>query len=200
MSSIKERMAALQAAQSSSSAPKPLTSGPPPGSGGGKLAALKANVTIPMAPGGGVAKPNGDAAAKEVGSCTPGTASAGGGASGRVAALRASMSSTPTAPNSTEGEGGDKPRTARSGGRIAGLRNSIAGSIPMALPGMGSPPGMKLGGSGSKKPTKPEDYGLDRCLTLDRPCAHKDRKPPSPNSGGSSPGGKPDLKKRGQSL
>jgi len=205
MSSIKERMAALQAAQSSSPAgPKPLTGGPPSGSGGGKVAALKANVTIPMTPGsGGGAKPGGGGPAKDVGFRTPGAASAGGGASGesggKVAALRANMSIPTASPSaSTEGEADDKPRSARSGGRIAGLRSSIAGSIPMAMPGMGPPPGKAK--SEPKKPTKPEDYDLDRCLTLDRPRAPKDRKPPSPASAGFSPGGRPDPKKRGQSA
>ena len=198
-------MAALQAAQSSSPAgAKPLTGGPPPGSGGGKVAALKANVNIPMTPSsaGSGAKTGGGGAAKEF--RTPGAASAddniSGEGGGKVAALRANMTApTPTA-SSAEGGADDKPRSARSGGRIAGLRNSIAGSIPMAMPGMGPPPGMKPGGSASKKPTKPEDYDLDRCLTLDRPRAPKDRKPPTPNSGGSSPSGRPDLKKRGESA
>ena len=63
---------------------------------------------------------------------------------------------------------------------------------------MGPPPGKAK--SEPKKPTKPEDYDLDRCLTLDRPRGPKDRKPPSPASAGSSPGGRPDLKKRGQSA
>ena len=118
--SIKDRMRALEA-QSRGSAPKPFAGGVPP-SGGGRVAALRANVAIPTTPPAA----SGATPSSTATSSGPGLSSG----QGRVTAMRASLA-TPTTPAVAPASGGG-------GSGVAALRAGLGAPATPATPGAGA--------------------------------------------------------------